>query len=144
MTVETIETPIIMLLGEIKSLTRPRVVAKGITLAAVLTTAAPERIMSDPTTLRQIFMNFIGNAVKFTECGSVRLTASVELTGAGDELILHLQDTGPRMTPERAARLFVAFSSAEITVTRQHGGTGLGLTISRRLATLMGGDVTLA
>jgi CheY-like chemotaxis protein len=144
MTVETIDTPIISLLAEIKSLMRPRAVAKGITLDAVLATPVPERIMGDPTRLRQILMNLIGNAVKFTECGSVRLTASVDSSGSGDKLILQVQDTGPGMTPEQAARLFAAFSQADTTVTRQHGGTGLGLTISRRLANLMGGDVTLA
>ncbi len=144
MTVETIDTPIVQLLREVKSLMRPRAHAKGIILNAVLATPVPDRIMGDPTRLRQILMNLIGNAVKFTECGSVRLTASVQQGPDAAKLVLQVQDTGPGMTPEQAARLFAAFSQADITVTRQHGGTGLGLTISRRLARLMGGEVSIA
>jgi CheY-like chemotaxis protein/anti-sigma regulatory factor (Ser/Thr protein kinase) len=96
--------------------------------------------MSDPTRLRQILMNLAGNAVKFTREGHVTLTARA----AAERLVIDVEDSGPGMTPEQAERLFSAFSQADTTVTRQFGGTGLGLTISRRLARLMGGDVTLA
>ena len=144
MTVETIGTPIIRLLGDIKSLMGPRAVAKGIPLDAVLTTPVPDLIMDDPTRLRQILMNLIGNAIKFTECGTVRLSAGVNTSGNGDKLIIQVFDTGLGMTPKQAAHLFIAFSQTGTTITRQHGGTGLGLTISRRFANLMGGDVMLA
>jgi CheY-like chemotaxis protein/anti-sigma regulatory factor (Ser/Thr protein kinase) len=99
--------------------------------------------MSDPTRLRQILMNLVGNAIKFTESGSVGI--SVSATDADDHslLVIDIEDTGVGMTQEQAARLFQAFGQADETMTRKFGGSGLGLSISRRLAGLMGGDVAL-
>ncbi|MBA4020372.1 MAG: hypothetical protein C0483_24690 [Pirellula sp.] len=144
LTVERIDTPLVSLLGEVKSLLQPRAVGKGIVLDADLITPVPERIMSDPTRLRQILMNLVGNAVKFTEVGRVTMTAGVVCHEGQSRLVIDVRDTGPGLTREESGRLFQAFRQADATVTRKYGGTGLGLTISHRLAGLMGGAVTLA
>jgi PAS domain S-box-containing protein len=143
MTVERIDTPVVGVLREVESLMRPRAVGKGVTFGAALATPLPERVLSDPTRLRQILLNLAGNAVKFTEAGGVRITAGADTSDGGSRLVIDIEDTGPGMTPEQATRLFQVFGQADGTMTRRFGGTGLGLTISRRLANLMGGDVTL-
>ena len=143
MTIETVETPVLHVLAEVESLVRARAREKGVSLEMILDTPLPDRVMSDPTRLRQILMNLTGNAVKFTARGSVSVRARAEERGAERRLVVDVVDTGPGMNAEQSARLFAPFTQADSTVTRQHGGTGLGLTISRRLARLMGGDVTL-
>jgi signal transduction histidine kinase/CheY-like chemotaxis protein len=142
-TVERIETPFIEILSEVERLLRPRAMGKGVTLDARLSTPVPDRILSDPTRLRQILMNLVGNAAKFTEQGSIVINASVTEPFENACLVIDIEDTGPGMTSEQSQTLFHAFEQADSTVTRKHGGTGLGLTISRRLANLMGGDVKL-
>lgn len=143
MTLERIETPLISLLHEVNSLIRPRAIGKGITLDTEFSGGIPERIISDPTRLRQILMNLIGNAVKFTELGSVTVTADVENHKKGKMLVVKVTDTGIGMSPDQANQLFTPFTQADNTVTRKFGGSGLGLTICSRLAESMGGTVEL-
>ena len=102
--------------------------------------AAP--VIGDPTRLRQILNNLLSNAIKFTETGAVALRFSLA-PAPGDGLTLTAQvvDTGPGMTPEQQARLFTAFDQLGAATARTHGGTGLGLNISRQLARLMGGEL---
>lgn len=140
---ELIETPLIEVLCEVERLSRPKTAGRGVMLIAKLSTPVPDRILSDPTRLRQILMNLVGNAVKFTEHGTIVINASVNASTANTSLVIDIEDTGTGMTIEQSRTLFDAFSQADNTITRKHGGTGLGLTISRRLANLMGGDVTL-
>ena len=140
---ELIETPLIEVLCEVERLLRPKTAGKGVMLNAKLLTPVPDRILSDPMRLRQILMNLVGNAVKFTEHGTIAINASVAESATNSSLVIDIEDTGPGITAEQSQTLFDAFSQADSTVTRKHGGTGLGLTISRRLANLMGGDVTL-
>ena len=141
--VERIETPLIEILCEVERLLSPKATGKGLTLDTKLLTPVPDRILGDPTRLRQILMNLVGNAAKFTEEGKIVINASVKESLGNASLIIDIEDTGPGMTSEQSRSLFHAFEQADSTVTRKHGGTGLGLTISRRLANLMGGDVTL-
>jgi len=143
MTVESVETPLIRVLAEVESLMRPRATDKGLSFSVTLATALPDRILSDPTRLRQILLNLTGNATKFTQQGRVALTARIEQQDSVAWLIFEMEDTGPGLTHEQANQLFNPFNQADNTVTRRYGGTGLGLAISRRLARLMGGDVTL-
>ena len=142
MTVETVRTALVEVLCDVRGMMRQRAADKGVTLSVELGSPLPEFIMADPTRLRQILMNLVGNAAKFTERGGIVVRAKVG-SESSMRLIVEVEDTGPGMTAEQAARLFAPFSQADSTVTRHHGGTGLGLTISRRLANLMGGDVTL-
>lgn len=139
MTVEKIETPLVQILHEVQSLIAPRARGKGVAMTTRFDTPVPERIKSDPTRLRQILMNLVGNAAKFTEAGSVTMATRMEQ----GRLVIDIEDTGPGMTLEQASALFSAFSQADSTVSRKHGGTGLGLTICGRLAGLMDGSVTL-
>jgi signal transduction histidine kinase len=97
----------------------------------------------DPMRLRQILLNLLSNACKFTKQGEVKLKAS-RVANGGDWIELAVSDTGIGMTPEQQAKLFAEFTQADSLTTRKFGGTGLGLAISRRLARMMGGDVTVA
>ncbi len=143
MKVEQIDADLPRILHEVNSLLRPRAISKGLQLEIKLQSAIPERILCDPTRLRQILMNLVGNAIKFTEMGSVIVTARVEGHSAECKLLIDVEDTGLGITQDVAANLFVPFSQADGTVTRKFGGTGLGLTICRRLAELMDGSVIL-
>ncbi|WP_425619029.1 ATP-binding protein [Anatilimnocola sp. NA78] len=144
MTVERVETDLVDLLLGVESLMRPRAIGKGITLDIELDTSIPCRALTDPTRLRQVMLNLVGNAVKFTEQGGIKVRVSAEKQGEQEHLLrIAIYDTGPGLTSEQEHRLFAAFSQADATVTRKHGGTGLGLIICRRLSQLMGGTVEL-
>jgi PAS domain S-box-containing protein len=117
---------------------------KGIGLDLKVQDDVPETIIGDPGRIRQIVTNLVGNAVKFTERGSVTVTAYAERLD-GDTLQFHIDvaDTGVGMNPEATGRIFQDFVQADVTVTRKFGGTGLGLSISRKFARAMGGDITV-
>lgn len=119
--------------------------AKGIALR-LNAIGLPERLLGDPTRLRQAVMNLVANAVKFTDHGEVVLSVT-ELSGEDDgttRLRFEVSDTGPGFGPEVAGRLFSAFEQGDASVARRHGGTGLGLAITRRIAEMMGGAVGLS
>jgi signal transduction histidine kinase/CheY-like chemotaxis protein len=118
----------------------PQAAAKGLKLAAYVAADVPERVLGDPLRLRQILFNLLGNALKFTEKGSVRL--SLERVG-NSQLCIKVADTGIGLTEEQRERLFQPFVQADSTTTRRFGGTGLGLSIVRRLAEAMGGSVAV-
>ena len=143
MAIEYIETPLIEIVREVVNLMRPRAVGKGLTVESKLITSVPERVLTDPTRFRQVLMNLIGNAIKFTEAGTIAIAIGAQCNGPKIWLTVDIEDTGVGMRQDQAERLFLPFGQADTTVTRSHGGTGLGLTISRRLASLMGGDVEL-
>ena len=102
----------------------------------------PETITSDPTRLKQALVNLVGNAIKFSERGVVRIVASCDLRA--ETLSFAVIDQGVGMTPEQVARLFQPFTQADASTSRRFGGTGLGLMISKRIAELLDGDVTVA
>ncbi|MBR9802578.1 response regulator [bacterium] len=130
------------IIEEVISLLRVRATAKGIDLRFHSKPDVPARIQSDPLRIRQIMLNLIGNAIKFTERGFVQVNMStVELEGK-PQLRIDVSDTGIGMTPEQLDRLFQPFVQADASITRQFGGTGLGLTICRRLLELMDGHIS--
>ncbi|MDQ0464668.1 signal transduction histidine kinase/ActR/RegA family two-component response regulator [Caulobacter ginsengisoli] len=116
---------------------KPQARAKGLRLGLYGARALPDWVVGDPTRLRQVLNNLFSNAIKFTRQGSVRLTVSVD----GEMVRLALADTGPGMTADQINRLFTPFDQLDASVARKHGGSGLGLVISRQLARLMGGDL---
>ena len=113
---------------------RVRADAKGLHLNIEYSGTIPETIQIDSTRLRQILINLIGNAIKFTEIGAVRLITSLVEDGDQPRLHFDVTDTGRGMTDEQEARLFQPFVQADTSTTRKFGGTGLGLTISKRFA----------
>jgi CheY-like chemotaxis protein len=110
---------------------------KGINLLIEKAPDLPVAILGDPTRISQILINLLSNAIKFTAHGEVRLAALRD----NDQLVFRVSDTGIGMTPEQMGALFTPFQQADSSTTRKYGGTGLGLTISRKLAQLMGGDI---
>src|SRR5262249_12893262 len=103
---------------------------------------AARRFRGDPTRLRQILLNLVGNAVKFTERGGVSIEVAVARDGSSGPLVrFEVADTGIGMTTDVQARLFENVSQADSSVTRRFGGTGLGLSIAKQLVELMGGEV---
>jgi PAS domain S-box-containing protein len=131
-------------LGDLSSLMQVRADAKGISLNIGVEGPIPERIQSDPTRLRQILINLVSNAVKFTESGGVRTVARLAHGPDRESLLeFHVTDTGIGMTEEQVGKLFQPFTQADSSTTRKFGGTGLGLTISKRLAEALGGDITV-
>jgi len=135
---------------DVQSLMQARASENKLELNTEYLGAIPETIQSDPTRLKQILVNLIGNAIKFTEAGTVRLVIrflSNNPTGASrpDEPLLQFDviDTGVGLTPEQIAKLFRSFTQADASTSRKYGGTGLGLMISKRLAEMLGGDITV-
>jgi signal transduction histidine kinase/CheY-like chemotaxis protein/HAMP domain-containing protein len=117
---------------------------KGLEFLADVPSSIPQSLKGDPLRLGQILTNLVNNAVKFTERGEIRVTAErLEQTGDRVKLRFSVRDTGAGMTPEQSARLFQPFTQADMSTTRKHGGTGLGLTICKRLVELMGGQIWL-
>ncbi len=119
--------------------------SKNLRFEAEANGSIPCTIMSDPVRVRQILTNLIGNAIKFTDKGAVQLVLRMlsESPDRPSRLALEVHDTGIGMTPEQQAQLFSPFMQADISTTRKYGGTGLGLTICRRMAQMLGGDVTV-
>ena len=115
---------------------------KDITLEFKTEGMVPATIQSDPTCLRRIITNLVGNAVKFTEHGSVSVTLRLIKSDGEPQIAIDVSDTGIGIPSERLDSMFDPFSQADSSVTRRFGGTGLGLTISRRMARAMGGDIT--
>lgn len=141
--IESLPCPLGAMLQEIKTVMQVRADAKGLRLETALEGRIPETIPTDTTRLRQILFNLVGNAIKFTETGSVRIIARL-VRGAAPMVELEIVDTGIGMAPDQAARVFEPFTQADSSTTRRFGGTGLGLTISKRLAQALGGDVVIA
>ncbi|MEI7431516.1 MAG: PAS domain S-box protein [Betaproteobacteria bacterium] len=115
---------------------------KGLNLTYEVSADFPEQLSGDAFRVRQILLNFLGNACKFSERGTITVRVSaVEQVGESVLARLEVEDQGIGIGPEKQARLFQAFTQADGSLTRKHGGSGLGLVISKRLAELMGGEV---
>ncbi|MDZ5457385.1 ATP-binding protein [Azohydromonas lata] len=132
------------LLQDLRDLFSPQAHAKGLRLAVDDPADAPDLLVGDDTRLRQVLVNLLSNALKFTESGEVALQVRAEpLDDARVRLHLAVQDSGAGMAPALLQRLFTPFTQADAGTTRRFGGTGLGLSIVRRLVNLMGGDVSV-
>ncbi len=128
--------------AELLSLMHVRAEAKGLALDVEYTSAIPETVQTDPMRLRQVLINLLANAIKFTESGGVRLSIHCVKADAADaQLQFEVMDTGIGMTAAQIARAFQPFTQADTSMSRRFGGTGLGLAISRRLAGLLDGGI---
>ena len=140
LTVEYINFNLRELLDDIEHVFAPQAHAKGIELEFAVAHAIPLAICGDPNRLRQVIVNLLGNAIKFTEQG--RILVKVVVTGEDAQsarLRVEVHDTGIGVARDARARIFDSFSQADGSTTRKHGGTGLGLAISKQLVELMGG-----
>ena len=118
--------------------------AKNIGLGCYVEPDVPQMITADPGRLRQVLLNLIGNAVKFTDTGGVLLTVARARTETSDCICFTVADTGPGLREEDMERIFEEFEQSDGTSTRVHGGAGLGLAISKRLVTAMGGTISVS
>lgn len=138
--IEKVETSLPELIYDTITSLQPASEEKGLGLHLLSKGAIPSKITTDPTRFRQILTNIIGNAIKFTDRGHINITLSFREDGA---LRVDIQDTGRGLTHEQASGLFEPFKQGDASTTRLYGGTGLGLSLSRALAKILGGDVKL-
>jgi signal transduction histidine kinase/CheY-like chemotaxis protein/HPt (histidine-containing phosphotransfer) domain-containing protein len=130
------------LIARVLELTRARAESKGLQTGCALADGLPIMLLGDPLRLRQILLNLLGNAMKFTAAGRVDIEVKQDpLDSAPGALLFCVKDTGIGIPPEKVASIFENFTQADASTTRKYGGTGLGLGISRRLVGLMGGNI---
>jgi PAS domain S-box-containing protein len=139
--VERVTFSPVSVVREVERLMRVRAEAKGIGFHVEFEGPLPEYLEGDPTRVRQILINLVGNAIKFTEVGDVRLRVNLRDEPAPARLRFEVSDTGIGITPAERVKLFRPFGQADSSTTRRYGGTGLGLTISKRLTDLLDGTI---
>ncbi len=142
MAIESVDFSVRAVVDDLYELMADRASAKSVMLKVHLANSLPDWSKGDPTRLRQVLVNLVGNAVKFTEMGSVTVNVRHRLRDDGMPMVeFSVQDTGIGIQPEAMQRLFDAFIQGDTSTTRKYGGTGLGLAISRNLVELMGGSM---
>jgi signal transduction histidine kinase/HPt (histidine-containing phosphotransfer) domain-containing protein len=136
---------IVSLLADVTSMMRPRAEQRGVSLSVEYAGEMPETILTDGARLQQAIVNLVGNAVKFTDHGSVRITASflTQCSGNQPAVRIEVSDTGIGIRQEILPQLFQPFTQGDASISQTFGGTGLGLAISRQIAYLLGGDLTV-
>jgi signal transduction histidine kinase/ActR/RegA family two-component response regulator len=141
------QTPFVLtdMLADLRNLAEGKIATKQLALTIDFQPALNGlRVVGDPLRLKQVLLNLLSNAVKFTAHGEIGLSASISAETTDDfQLSFAVSDTGCGIAPEALERVFAAFEQADASTTRQYGGTGLGLSISKRLAQLMGGDISV-
>jgi PAS domain S-box-containing protein len=138
---ESVDFNLRTLVEDVFELLAPRAHKKRIELAARLGAEVPTVVRGDPTRLRQVLTNLVGNAIKFTETGEVVVSVAARPEGSGHSAAFEVRDTGIGMKPDALAKLFTVFMQADQSMSRRYGGTGLGLAISKQLVELMGGTL---
>ena len=143
LSVEKINCELPQLVADVIGLTRPWAQKKGLSFEIEFDRMIPRQIQTDPLRAKQVLVNLVGNAIKFTESGRVKIAIYREISYFTHTIRFEVSDTGIGMSPDHMSRLFQPFTQADASTTRRFGGTGLGLTISKRLAKLLGGDITV-
>ena len=138
---ESIDFSVAATLEQVRSLLTPQATERGLELTMSIDQHSPPVVRGDPTRLRQVLLNLVGNALKFTSTGWVRVHVGCGDVGHRASLRFEIQDTGIGITAEQQAELFQAFAQAEGSTARTYGGSGLGLAISKRLVEAMGGTI---
>ena len=140
--IENVAFEVDSVMNNVSTMVAQKIQDKGLELLFDFSSDIPPALLGDPLRLGQVLINLLGNAVKFTERGEIRLVGELlERTGDKVKLRFSVEDTGIGMTKEQSNRLFQAFSQADTSTSRKYGGTGLGLAISKRLVELMGGSI---
>ncbi len=140
--VDIIPVPLLEILAEVRAYFAPKATQKSLQFSIQYDFPLPEQIQTDPTRFKQILINLCGNALKFTERGSIRV--GVRCDKDKEMLFVKVTDTGIGLKPEQMSRLFDPFAQARPSIAREYGGTGLGLTISKKLAEMLGGTIRVA
>ena len=144
MMLESVPFSLREVLADLNAIFRERTLQTGLSLTMQCPDDLPDRLIGDPLRLRQIFINLVGNAFKFTQQGGISITAAlIERTSENVTFSFKVKDTGIGLTPEQAKTIFAPFTQADSSTTRRFGGTGLGLTITKNLVELMGGGIEL-
>jgi signal transduction histidine kinase/ActR/RegA family two-component response regulator len=142
MVLEHIELDVVRVVREVLSLMRARAEDKGLQLASMIDVQSSQLYLGDPGRLRQVLLNLVSNAIKFTQEGMVEVRTFIDVrSAAADYVRFEVRDTGIGLTRAQQAVIFDAFAQAETSTARRFGGTGLGLAICRNLVKLMGGDL---
>ncbi|MCP4992570.1 MAG: hypothetical protein GY934_02110, partial [Gammaproteobacteria bacterium] len=141
--IEMIDCSLGTLLSSTESMMKPLAEKKSIEFKIVEANDLPAQIRSDPTRLRQCLINLINNAIKFTDQGCVHMHVSLEGRSNLPGIRFDVEDTGIGIPPDKQDAIFGVFTQADGSTTRKHGGTGLGLAVTKQLAGLLGGDVTV-
>jgi len=143
LSLESVPFDLHLLLEDVQSLLDSTAAAKNVDLVFDYPADAHRHFLGDPTRIRQVAFNLVGNAIKFTEHGRVRINCAVSPEQGRPNIQLAIEDTGIGIPDERLSAIFDQFEQADNSTTRQYGGTGLGLAISRKLARMMGGDIAV-
>lgn len=143
LTTEEIEVSPFEILQDVIELMKVKAQAKGLYLQTKIESPIPATIRTDPTRLRQILVNLVGNAIKFTELGGVTISVRLDISST-PRICFDVIDTGIGISEQSISRLFQSFEQADASTTRKFGGTGLGLRISKRLAEILGGDILVS
>ena len=142
MTIERVPVDIAEMLAGLQTLFWPQAQPKGLTIRTAIDADVAPEVMSDPLRLRQILVNLISNAVKFADAGVIRIRVRMN-DAAPTRLVIEVEDEGMGIAAGDLDRIFQAYEQGAAATSRHHGGSGMGLAISRRLARLMGGDITV-
>ena len=141
LTIEDIEFNLRSIVDDVVDLLVGPAKAKGLPLTPVIEGSIPDMVIGDPGRVRQVLINLIGNAIKFTHSGEIVVRVTQDDSGGGDTIIrFQISDTGDGIEPEKLATVFQPFVQGDSTTSRKYGGTGLGLSISSQLVALMGGN----
>jgi CheY-like chemotaxis protein len=143
LSVEKTETPLHALMEEMESMFRPPATAKGLELAVLQCQELPRTIQTDPVRIRQCLINLINNAIKFTQKGHIYINVSSKQQQDTTLIQFDIEDTGVGIPLDKQGKIFELFTQADNTTSQKFGGTGLGLTISRKLAEMLGGELTV-
>lgn len=143
MSIETIECRVEDVLASVESMMRPAAVEQGLDFKIVRNEPIADTIRTDPARLKQCIINLIGNAIKFTENGYVKLNILCQQQGGKDVILFEVEDSGIGIASDVLEHIFEPFAQADVSTTRIYGGTGLGLAITRNLAEMLGGKITV-
>ncbi|MBX2879478.1 MAG: Hpt domain-containing protein [Granulosicoccus sp.] len=146
MEVELLPCNCVQIAGEVVRVLKAKAEEKAIDLSVKIENALPGKILADPSRLRQVITNLVGNAIKFTDTGSVSVVLSYTQGESENQNFLSIDviDSGIGMTPDQLGKIFEAFSQADASISRRFGGTGLGLSISRELTEAMNGELSVS
>ncbi|HEY1721752.1 MAG TPA: ATP-binding protein [Magnetospirillaceae bacterium] len=139
--IEMVDCDIRAVVDEVITIALPRARQKNLRLVGWVASSVPALVRSDPLRLRQVLINFVGNAVKFADAGGVFIDVRAAGSGETAQLTFEVLDTGPGFDPDRAAALFEPFVQEDASTTRRFGGTGLGLAIAKRIVEILGGTI---